>query len=100
MSCALSASFHPFPPELQLGGLHLDASGARWAPGTRLHGGGEFLPVPIRVQGIREVVGDEKRRVKARFFQVIETATSMGPIRLAVPRDSVALVVERLSVGA
>jgi hypothetical protein len=35
--------------------------------------------------------------IKPGVFQVIEAVTERGDLRLAVPRDSVALVVERLT---
>jgi hypothetical protein len=55
------------------------------------------LPPKVRVQVVREVAGREALRIKPGFFQVIEADTERGNIRLAVPRDSVALVVERLT---
>jgi hypothetical protein len=49
------------------------------------------------VQSVREVTGSERWRIKAGVYQVIEAATERGDLCLAVQRDSVALVVERLT---
>jgi len=51
------------------------------------------------VRTVREVAGGERMRIKAGFVQVIEADTDSGQLLLAVPRDSVALVVERLRTG-
>lgn len=99
VTCFVRASFDPLPRRWKQGGLQLDQGGARWAPGFRLRGGGSPLPSPVRVEFVREVTGSEGWRIKPGFFQVIEAATERGDLRLAVPRDSVALVVERLTSG-
>jgi hypothetical protein len=57
------------------------------------------LPSQVYAQSVREVTRSEGLRIKPGFFQVIEAATEQGDLRLAVPRDSVALVVERLTSG-
>jgi hypothetical protein len=62
----------------------------------RLRTEGTPLSSPIRVIKVREVEGSEKMRLKARIFQVIEVATGLGNVALGVPRDSVAIVEERL----
>lgn len=99
ITCFLRASFDPLPGKWKHGGLHLDQDGARWVPGLRLRGGGSPLPSQVRVQTVREVKRGEALRIKPGFFQVIEADTERGSLRLAVPRDSVALVVERLVSG-
>jgi hypothetical protein len=99
ITCFLSGSFDPLPGRWKQGGLHLDQAGARWAPGFHLRGGGSPLPSQVRVQTVREVMGREMLRIKPGVFQVIEADTERGYLRLAVPRDSVALVVERLTSG-
>jgi hypothetical protein len=97
VTCFIRASFEPLPRAWKAGGLHLTPDGARWAPGIRLRGGGTLLPSPLRVQRAREVEGSEELHVKARFFQIIEATSDDGDLLLGVPRDSVALVVERLT---
>jgi hypothetical protein len=57
------------------------------------------LPLPISVQSVREVARGDRLRAKPGFFQIIEAATERGDLHLAVPRDSVALVLERLTLG-
>jgi hypothetical protein len=57
------------------------------------------LPSQVHVQSVREVMGREGLHIKPGFFQVIEAVTERGDLRLAVPRDSVAVVVERLTSG-
>ena len=57
------------------------------------------MPSQVHVRSVREVTGDEGLHIKPGFFQVIEAVTERGDLRLAVPRDSVALVVERLTSG-
>ena len=99
VTCFLRASFDPLPRTWKQGGLLLDQDGARWAPGRWLRGGGSPLPSQVHVESVRDVTGDERLHVKPGFFQVIEAATERGDLRLAVPRDSVALVVERLTSG-
>jgi hypothetical protein len=44
----------------------------------------------------RDVEGREKLRVKAGFFQIIEVNARSADLQLAVPKDSVALVVSRI----
>lgn len=99
MTCILRASFEPFPQKWKQGGLQLDGTGIRWARGLRLSGGGTLLPTPVTVRTVREVEGAERIHVKARFFQVIEASTALGDLLLGVPKDSVALVVDRLRSG-
>jgi hypothetical protein len=53
--------------------------------------------LPVRVRAVREVTGGERLHIKPNFFQVIEAETERGELHLAVPRDSVSLVVERLT---
>jgi hypothetical protein len=96
VSSFLQASFDPLPRWWKQGGLQLDQDGARWAPGLKLRGGGSLLPSPVHVESVREAAGRERLRLKPSF-QVIEAATERGDLRLAVPRHSVALVVERLT---
>jgi hypothetical protein len=57
------------------------------------------LPVPMSVQSVRDVARGDGLHAKPDFFQVIEAATERGDLHLAVPRDSVALVLERLTSG-
>jgi hypothetical protein len=99
VTCFLRASFDPLPRKWKQGGLQLDQDGARWAPGFWMRGGGSPLPSQVHVQAVREVTGDEGLHIKPGFFQVVEAVTERGGLRLAVPRDSVALVVERLTSG-
>jgi len=99
VTCFLRASFDPLPRRWKQGGLKLDQDGARWAPGFWPRGEGSPLPSQVQVQSVREVTGREGLHIKPGFFQVIEAATAPGDLRLAVPRDSVALVVERLTSG-
>jgi hypothetical protein len=100
VTCFLCASFEPFPRRWKQGGLHLSEDGVRWAPGLRLRGGGSPLPSPVVVGTVRGVVGRERMHVKAGFFQVIEATTDRGDLRMAVPKDSVALVVNHLRSGS
>lgn len=97
VTCLLRASFDPLPRRWNQGALQLDHDGARWAPGLRIRGGGCHLPLPVRVRAVREVTGGERLHIKPNFFQVIEAETERGELHLAVPRDSVSLVVERLT---
>jgi hypothetical protein len=99
VTCFVRSSFDPLPRKWKQGGLQLDGAGMHWAPGMRMRGGGSLLPSPLQVKGVREVEGGERMRVKAGFFQVIEVNTASGELLLAVPRDSVALVVDRLRRG-
>ena len=99
ITCFLRASFEPLPGRWKQGGLQLDQDGARWAPGSRLRGGGSPLPSPVLVHTVREVRGGERLHIKPGFYQVIEADTERGELRLAVPKDSVALVVEGLQSG-
>ncbi len=98
VSCFLCAAVEGLPQRWKMGGLQLDASGIRWAPGMRLRGGGSLLPSSLQVQTVREVRGwgRERMYVKHRIFQIIEATSDRGRLQLAVPRDSVALVVNRL----
>lgn len=99
ITCFVRASFDPLPRRWKQGGLQLDQDGARWAPGFRLRGGGSPLPSRVRVQTVREVMRGETLRIKPGLFQVIEADTDRGDLRLAVPKDSVALVVEWFRSG-
>jgi hypothetical protein len=99
ITCFVMASFDPLPRRWKQGGLHLDETGARWSAGFWPRGGGEPLPSEVDVKLVREVTGvREGLHVKKGYFQVIEARTDRGDLYLAVPRDSVALVVERLSL--
>jgi hypothetical protein len=53
----------------------------------------------MSVQSVRDVARGDGLHAKPGFFQVIEAATERGDLHLAVPRDSVALVLERLTSG-
>lgn len=98
VTCFLRASFDPLPRRWKQGGLHLNQNGARWAPGLRPRGGGGLpLPSQVSVRTVREIAGDESWHIKVGIFQVIEADTEAGELRLAIPRDSVALVLERLT---
>ena len=99
VSCFLRSSFGPFPERWKQGELHLDAGGVSWAPGIRFEHD-EWTPLPaLRVIGVREVERPEYLQLKRRIFQVIETTSDQGDLQLGVPRDSVALVVERLTAS-
>ena len=57
------------------------------------------MPLPISVQSVRDVARGDGLHAKPGFFQIIEAAIERGDLHVAVPRDSVALVLERLTLG-
>jgi hypothetical protein len=105
VSCFLRASFAPFPRKWKQGGLFLNQSGARWGPGIRVKtiarlGNSDVgwpLPLPLQTLEIIESKPWEAfGACRNSKFQVIAARTTEGDLFLAVPRDSLALVLERL----
>lgn len=96
VTCFVRGTLEVLPKTWKKGGLQLDETGVRWAAGMRLSGGGWLFPPSVRVQNVREVEGRERLRIKANFFQVVEATIGNGEVQLAVPRDSVTLVVRRV----
>src|SRR5476649_479284 len=96
VACFLCATFAPLPQRWKQGRLQLDVDGVRWAPGLRSREGGSLLPSPLRTESVRNVRGWERIHLKADAFQVVEVKTDKGEIRLALPRDRVALVVDHI----
>jgi hypothetical protein len=96
VACFLRASLDAFPKTWKQGWLHLTQPTVCWARGMRQRTDGTALPEPLQVVAVRDVGGPGEWRLKRGFFKVIELETSAGPALLAVPTDSVALVVGRL----
>jgi hypothetical protein len=97
VTCFLRASYDPLPRKWKAGHLILNADAVRWSPGiTRVRKEGTTLSPQLRVLSVREVEGAERMRLKPAFFRVSEAATEHGEVTLGIPKDSVALVVDRL----
>src|SRR5262249_12960788 len=91
-----SARFvRPTSAKVEAGSPDLRRGGVRWSPGIRLASKPKAIRFSsVQVLRVRDVEGAEKAHLKAHFFRVIEAATESGDLALAVPKDSVALVIE------
>jgi hypothetical protein len=100
VSCFLRASFDSLPQRWAQGHLQLDGTGIRWEQGRRWRANPTPLSTTLRVRTVRGVEGNERRRLKASLFQVIVATTEEGVLLLGIPKDSIALVAERLQRDA
>jgi hypothetical protein len=96
VGCFLCATFAPLPQRWKQGRLQLDVDGVRWGRGLIKREGGSLLPSPLTIQAVRDVHGWERIHIKADAFQIVEVGTDQGEIRLAVPRERIAVVVEHI----
>lgn len=94
VSCFLRGAFDPLPRSFKQGHLILSNDAIQWGPGIRRRTPATTLPTPIRIVRVREVEAGEK--MKRSLFGVVEVATDLGEVALGIPKDSVALVVDRL----
>jgi len=96
VGCFLCGTFAPLPRRWKQGRVQLDVDGVRWAPGMRRRDCATLLASPLRVEAVRDVRGWERVHIRADAFQIIEVGADQGEIRLAVPRQRVAIVVEHI----
>jgi hypothetical protein len=98
VTCHLRSTIPGMPDRFRYGELQLSQTGGiTWKPWMRSRG--ELTPIPtgVTVHRVRPVGGQGEWNIKKGLFEVIEAANWDGKVELAVPTNSVRLVVKRLT---